>query len=145
MMRRNRMRSERGAALLEAAFTIPLLLLISVGIFEFGRAYQQWQVLTNAVREGARLAVTPDVPDGDVTARVQDYMREGGMPEWAAATVTIVNEIPLGGSGTATQVTVAYPFEFIVLQPVANLVASGTGNLNALTMTAQALMRNEGS
>ena len=47
----------RGAALLEAAITMPIILLISVGIFEFGRAYQTWQVLTNAAREGARLAV----------------------------------------------------------------------------------------
>ena len=31
-------RSAKGAALLEAAITIPLLLFVSVGIFEFGRA-----------------------------------------------------------------------------------------------------------
>ena len=54
-------RSETGAALLEAAFTIPMLLLVTVGIFEFGRAYQTWQVLTNAAREGARIAVLPDL------------------------------------------------------------------------------------
>ena len=53
-------RSEKGVALVEAAMTIPLLLLVSVGIFEFGRAYQTWQVLTNAAREGARIAVLPD-------------------------------------------------------------------------------------
>ena len=46
--------SQRGTALLEAAVTIPILLLIAVGIFEFGRAYQTWQVVTNAAREGAR-------------------------------------------------------------------------------------------
>ena len=57
MMRRAK--SERGAALIEAAITIPLLLLISVGIFEFGRAWQTSQVLTNAAREAARLAVLP--------------------------------------------------------------------------------------
>jgi hypothetical protein len=49
-------RDQRGAALLEMAFTLPLLLLISVGIFEFGRAFEVWQVLTNAAREGARVA-----------------------------------------------------------------------------------------
>ncbi len=43
-----RWRSKRGAALVEAAMVIPILLLISAGIFEFGRAYQTWQVLTNA-------------------------------------------------------------------------------------------------
>ena len=40
-----RIRSEKGAALLEAAITVPIILLISVGIFEFGRAYQTQQVL----------------------------------------------------------------------------------------------------
>ena len=65
-----RSKSERGAALLEAAITIPMLLLVSVGIFEFGRAYQVQQVLTNAVREGARVAVLPNQPSGTAeTAR----------------------------------------------------------------------------
>ena len=54
---RARIRNERGAALLETAITLPIILMICVGIFEFGRAYQTWQVLTNAAREGARVAV----------------------------------------------------------------------------------------
>ena len=40
--------------------TLPLLLLVSVAIFELGRAYQTQQILTNAAREGARMAVLPD-------------------------------------------------------------------------------------
>ena len=58
------LRSERGTAILETALTLPLLLLVSVGIFEFGRAYQTWQVITNAAREGARVAVLPNVAAG---------------------------------------------------------------------------------
>ena len=46
-----RWRRQRGAALVESAMVIPILLLISAGVFEFGRAYQTWQVLTNAARE----------------------------------------------------------------------------------------------
>src|SRR5262249_52177640 len=72
-----RSKKERGAALLEAAITIPMLLLVSVGIFEFGRAYQTWQILTNAAREGARLAVLPDPTPGVVESRVLQYMRDG--------------------------------------------------------------------
>ena len=52
-----RIRNQRGAALLETAITIPLVLLVSVAVFEFGRAYQTWQVLTNAAREGARVSI----------------------------------------------------------------------------------------
>ena len=79
MMRRAK--SERGAALIEAAITIPLLLLISVGIFEFGRAWQTWQVLTNAAREGARLAVLPDPTAGGPEARAREYMMGGQLPK----------------------------------------------------------------
>src|SRR5512141_472586 len=68
---------ERGTALLETAMTLPLLLLVSVGIFEFGRAYQTWQVLTNAAREGARVAVLPNPPAGAAEARVRSYLTSG--------------------------------------------------------------------
>ena len=70
-------RSETGAALLEAAFTIPILLLVTVGILEFGRAYQTWQVLTNAAREGARIAVLPDLTAPVVQQRVRTTCRRG--------------------------------------------------------------------
>ena len=80
-----RIKSERGAALLEAAITIPMLLLISVGIFEFGRAWQTWQVLTNAAREGARLAVLPDPTPGIAETRAREYMAAGQLPRAATA------------------------------------------------------------
>ena len=54
---------ERGAAMIEMAITMPLLLLLSIGVFEFGRAFQYWQVLTNATREGARVASLPGTSD----------------------------------------------------------------------------------
>ena len=72
-----RLGGEQGTALLETAMTLPLLLLVSVGIFEFGRAYQTWQVLTNAAREGARIAVMPSPVPGAVDARVRSYLTSG--------------------------------------------------------------------
>src|SRR5437764_12006470 len=112
-------KNERGAALLEAAITVPIILLVSVGIFEFGRAYQTWQVLTNAAREGARLAVVTDPVAGAVEARVTDYMRSGQLSNVAGATVTVdrAATVSIGGGNTASAsvVTVSYPFQFIVL------------------------------
>ena len=66
--------SERGAALLETAVTLPIVLMICVGIFEFGRAYQTWQVLTNAAREGARVAATDGTTDLEVETAVRSYL-----------------------------------------------------------------------
>ena len=141
-----RLTGERGTALLETALTLPLLLLVSVGIFEFGRAYQTWQVLTNAAREGARVAVMPSSAPGAAEARVRQYMQTGQLPNEAAATI-VVNPnalVSIGtGTATATVVTVNYPFPFIVLQPVARLLVSGSTLGAPVTLTASAEMRNE--
>jgi Flp pilus assembly protein TadG len=139
-------RSEKGAALLEAAITIPILLLIAVGIFEFGRAYQTWQILTNAAREGARVAVTGDPTPGVPEQRVRDYMEAGHLDNFDTADVEVDQSATITVNGTgvpASRVTIDYPFSFIVLGPVAQLIASGSTVGEDLTMTAEAVMRNE--
>jgi Flp pilus assembly protein TadG len=141
-----RFRSQRGAAIIETAVTLPILLLVCVGIFEFGRAYETVQVMTNAAREGARVAILPNQPVGAAEGRVRTYLSMGGLQHDAAVGVSITNvTLSMGAAGTASgsQVTVTYPFSFIVLQPVARLVVSGTMTGAPITLTAQAEMRNE--
>ena len=137
-----RLRNQRGAALIETAITIPLVLLVSVSIFEFGRAYQTWQVLTNAAREGARIAVLPDYTDAMVTSTVRTYLTSGRLSNPNAASIIVVRNVPFGTT-TASRITVNYPFNFIVLNPVARLVRSGSTVGTPLTMQSSALMRNE--
>jgi Flp pilus assembly protein TadG len=139
---KRQMHGERGAALIEMALTLPLLLLVTMGAVEFGRAYQHWQVLTNAAREGARIAVLPGVNDTAVKTRVTTYMTSGQLTTPAAATITVTRNTALG-PGTASTVVVDYPFKFIMLQPVAQLVAGGGAVGAPLTMRASAMMRNE--
>ena len=138
-----RLRNQRGAALLETAITIPIVLLISVSIFEFGRAYQTWQVLTNAAREGARVSILTDQTDAQVTAAVRNYMTSGRLPNAASAPINVERSVAFGGN-TASRITISYPFNFVVLSPVARLVqrSSNLGQ-SALTMSAVAMMRNE--
>ena len=139
-----RLRGEKGTALLEAAITVPIILLISVGIFEFGRAYQTWQVLTNAAREGARVAVINGSTDDQVKSRVRDYMVNGGIPDASTDFVSINRNVALSGVDTGSQIQIAYPFQFIVLNPVVRLVAPGNTTTGApITMHSTALMRNE--
>ena len=139
-----RIRNERGAALLETAITIPLILAVCVAIFEFGRAYQTWQVITNAAREGARIAILADSTDAAVTAAVRNYMQTGQLPKYSAATVSVTRTVPFGASNTASQVVVTYPFDFTVLNPVMKLLQSGSTTGKGTTMmSSSALMRNE--
>lgn len=141
-----RLRSERGQALLETTLTLPIILLVSVGIFEFGRAYQTWQILTNAAREGARVSVLPSADEAGVEARVRQYMQVGQLPGSDTATVSVNRSavIPMGAATVSgSMVTVSYPFEFMVLNPVARLVVGGSEVGAPITMTASAQMRNE--
>ena len=137
---------ERGSAMVETAITIPLLLVLMVGIFEVGRAYETWQVLTNAAREGARMAVMPTNDPATTTGLIREYMSNGQLINSATASVVIDEGASINVNGTpvsASLVTVDYPFEFIMLQPVARLVVNGSNTGEAITMRATALMRNE--
>lgn len=139
------LKNERGSSLIEVALTLPLLLLVTAGIYEFGRAYQTQQVLTNAAREGARVAVLPNQPSGTAEARARLYLTAGQLPNAADATISVTSTtISIGGTTTpGSKVTVNYPFSFMVLQPVARLVVSTSNLGSTLTMTASAEMRNE--
>src|SRR5215472_18044642 len=61
---------DRGAAAVEFALLLPLLLLLVFGIIDFGRAINAQITLTQAAREGARLAALgqPNVVSGTQAA-----------------------------------------------------------------------------
>ena len=139
-----RLRNQKGAALLETAITLPLVLLVCVSVFEFGRAYQTWQVLTNAAREGARVAILPESTNGQVTDAVKAYMQGGQLPSADKANISVERTVPFATSNTASRVTISYPFQFTVLNPVIRLVKAGsTTGQGTTTMVSVALMRNE--
>ena len=71
----------RGNMLVEAAFLLPLVLALIIGVLEIGRALLGYSVLTYAVREAARKAavermLTPDDPE--VLARLDSLVTRGG-------------------------------------------------------------------
>ena len=139
-----RMRNEKGAALIEAAVTVPIILLISVGIFEFGRAYQTQQVLVNAAREGARMAVIEGSTDAQVRARVNAYLTAGGLTAVGDSAIPITRTTAITATATGSTVEINYPFQFIVLNPIVRLIAPSDSRTGApITMKAATLMRNE--
>lgn len=59
----SRSRGTHGQALVEFALVIPIFLLVMIALFDLGRAVFAYNTLTNAAREGARIAiVNQDVP-----------------------------------------------------------------------------------
>ncbi len=74
---RRRQPRRAGAAVVEVALTLPIFILMSVGMLEFGRGFMVQQMVTNAAREGARQAVLAGATNETVTARVEDLLAAG--------------------------------------------------------------------
>jgi Flp pilus assembly protein TadG len=68
---RELVRRESGAAMVEFALVAPLLILLASGVIDLGRAFKQYNTLSQAVRDGARFAAThPNVAQATLAARV---------------------------------------------------------------------------
>ena len=146
--------TDRGAALVEFALVLPLLLVIIGGIVDFGFLFQRYEVVTNAAREGARLASLPGYPcspGGVVEARVREYIK-AGLSMTDAQVLTVVPSgnigitcpdltVPLGGGGSATiptaRVVVTYQHQFLLLGPVMGLIGSSWGSSINIVSTSQ--------
>jgi Flp pilus assembly protein TadG len=69
---RNWARLSRGAAVVETALILNVLLLGVLGVFEYGRIVMLRQLMFNAAREGARLAIVGTAADPQATtAQIQ--------------------------------------------------------------------------
>lgn len=107
-------RSSRGAAAVEFALLLPLLVIMVVGMVEFGRAISQSNALERGLRAGASFAARSDIPFDAITQqRINNLVRTGDLSGdapllvsgWAdpSATLTITtttftvgaNEVPL--------------------------------------------------
>lgn len=134
--------SERGQVLVEFVLVLPILLVLVVGIIEFGNAWRTSQMITNIAREGARLAVVPDSPDqAGVEQEVEDKITEAGLDVNRA---TVYAGVCKNCSGDPDTVTVDYQYDFIFFGPVMNLMLSGSGDeYGGITLSSTSIMRNE--
>ncbi|MFN2581499.1 MAG: TadE/TadG family type IV pilus assembly protein [Candidatus Dormibacteria bacterium] len=136
-------RETRGAEVVEFALVLPLLLFLIAGIIDMGFLFNNYETLTNAAREGARVAIVPGATDLDVETRVKQYVQADGMNAGAVSTTITPVQIALpGGLINGVKVTVAYPYNYMVLGPIAKMVQSAN-TFDTVTITAAATMRTE--
>jgi Flp pilus assembly protein TadG len=141
-----RWRTDEGAQLIEFAVVLPLLLFVVLGIAEFGIIFQRYEVLTNAAREGARMAVLPGYTNADIQTRIRAYLTAANVP-WtttnpAIPAVTTVS-IPMGAGQppiSAKHVSLTYTYNYLFISGIASMFGASYGSL---TMTAVSEMRTE--
>src|SRR5712692_5811011 len=148
-------REDRGVELVEAALVFPLLLALIVGGFWLGRAYNIYESMTRAAREGARFALAPScatcVPsnafpsDSDVQTIISNALSAASMDP-AQTTDLAGNPSPPAISrnqplnATAPQVNgVIVSFGY----PVALRIPFPPLNATTITITTQVQMRQE--
>src|SRR3978361_2489478 len=113
-----RLRDERGASAVEFPFIVPLLLLLMLGIAEFGHAFQVQGTLSAAAREGVRAMALQNDPTAAraVVRNAADSLKpgltdqqikiklEGGTVETCPTTV--------GSGSQSVRLTITYPMPF---------------------------------
>ena len=131
----SRITPEAGVALIEVAFVLPILLVLAMGMLDFGRAFHTKSMLDQAAREGVRVAVitTPDLDI--VTDRVNSILMPAGV---TATSVTVAGP----DASNLTTVTVSATFTFIT-PGVFALIGGSYGN--TIPMSSQCVMRHESS
>lgn len=88
-MRRKFLRSEEGQAIVETALVLPFLLLLILGMIEFGWILNGQITITSAAREGARTAVVYEsapLAQNAVTSAVQQSAGASSLKNVTATT-----------------------------------------------------------
>jgi Flp pilus assembly protein TadG len=149
-----KLKSQSGSAALEFAIVSPILILLILGIFEFGVLLYNKAVITNAAREGARAGIVKDGPYGstvlpdkieeivknycskpDGTTRTTRLITFGGP---TTPTVPPITPCPGGAySGTDLRVTVTFHHTYLALPDFVSSLIGGTD------LTAESVMRCE--
>jgi Flp pilus assembly protein TadG len=133
--------AQRGAAAVEMAILLPLLLLLVFGVIEFGVYLYNQQVLTNACREGARAGIVQRedrLTQDEICAIVNSYA-DGRLVTFDGGSTTPNTSVSSDGTATFDNLTVTttYNYSFFV---VASLIP---GFQNPRLMTARAVMKYE--
>jgi Flp pilus assembly protein TadG len=121
---------DRGAAAVEFALLLPMLLLLIFGIIDFGRALNAQITLTQAAREGARL---DSLGKSNVVSGTQ-----AAATGLSPVSVTVVTSCPPNATGDA-KVTASYAFTFVTpLSAISRMFGSGIGT--GMTLSATGVM-----
>jgi Flp pilus assembly protein TadG len=109
------LKSQRGAAVIEFALILPLLLIVLVGTMDASLALYDKAVITNASREGARAGIVarnPPLTDAQIQQIVQNYL-QGALVSLGSTSALPAVQIQKGiWNGDPTlQVTVRYTFQ----------------------------------
>lgn len=133
LLLRKLIHNKRGQALVELALALPLIIMLVMGTIEFGRLFHSYLLITNASREGARIAIT-GADNPAIVARINDVTTSLNNTKDIVIAPT---NLSVRYSGVPVTVTVDYKHNIIT--PVLDSILP-----NPVTLTSSTSMRMEG-
>lgn len=124
--------NKKGQALVETALVLPIILLILLGIIEFGLIFNSYLVVGNASREGARTAAV-GATDTEIRTLVGNVATTLNA---AKMTVSISPSQSVRKKGDEVSVTVVYDYN--LMTPIISAIIPGP-----LELTSRSVMRVE--
>lgn len=127
-----RLRNEKGQSLVEFSIILPLLLLLLMGILEFGLMLNSYLTINNLAREGARLGIVAgsDIEIEELVNSISTNLESENLE---------VNINPLGGSRqSGDTLTVEVVYDYQVTIPIISNILN-----NVVVLKAQTSMRIE--
>lgn len=146
LQKRPRSQPRRGAAMVEMALVLPVFLMVVMGIIEFGRAMWVSNMLTNAAREGARMAILDGSSNAEVRQSVEDFLTTTLGVQAADITTTITISPATGNPNPANECASANSRDLITISVslAFNKVALISSNyLESATLVGKTAMRHE--
>lgn len=125
---------ERGAALVELAIILPVLIILVLGVIDLGRVFYSYEALVNATREGARYCALHPGDTPGTTDRVRREINYNLGGTWLVAVNVGATTCPSPGPGKPLSVTATATFD-----PLTPLIETITGG-STLTISSTATM-----
>ena len=132
-MKKDMFLKRKGQSLLETALVMPIMVLLVVGIIDFGILFNNYLIVSNASREGARKAAV----GADNTAISASVLNAASTLDEAKLKLTIA-PINLGDRISGSEVSVTLTYEHSIFTPIISSIIP-----NPIELTSISTMRME--
>ncbi len=138
--------NRRGVAAVEFALVLPVFLTVSLGVIEYGRALMAANLVTNAAREGSRLAGKDGHTNTDVQNSVKSFLTSSLNVSSSQVTVNITVTPAAGNPNPQDQCGSANLRDLVcveVLVPYSAVALIPATSLQNVTLSGRSYMRHE--
>jgi Flp pilus assembly protein TadG len=135
--------TETGQALVEFTMVLPVLLVLLFGLVDFGRAFYSWLLVTNAAREGARVAAVQST-SAQIDTRIHDALCSSYPSNCSInmSKLTITKTNVQAARGNPVTIDLSYNFQYAT--PIGGIIKFlGVSNLKTPVIKGHSSMRLE--